>query len=104
EDFEHLFRGPLTCRLVLFRYADMTKDPTKVQELASVPFVPEFSDVAAPRSYTLTRFLGSTVPGANFPIGNGLGVAVVVEKTSPGVLRLSEPGQAFLRVHGVTLE
>src|SRR5581483_12134620 len=71
EVFERLFHGPLTCRLVLFRYADPSKDPTKGQELASLPFVPEHSGDAPPRSYTLSKFLGSTVPGTNFPIGNG---------------------------------
>src|SRR5262249_57130364 len=44
EAFERFFPGLLTCRLVLFRYADPSKDPTKVQELASLPFVPQFAD------------------------------------------------------------
>jgi hypothetical protein len=50
------------------------------------------------------RFLGSTTPGANFPIGNGLGVAVIVEKTSPGALQLGGRESAYLRLHSVSLD
>lgn len=107
-DFERSFPGLLTCRLVLFRFADSSKDPTNVQELASMPFVPEFAVGAAPRAYTLSRFLGSTVPGANFATGNGLGVAIVVETAQAGALAATaasgQAGRAFVRVHEVALE
>lgn len=99
ESFERVF-AQLSCRAVLFRFADMRKDPRQMQVLASATFQPTFGDVAA--SFGVDRFLGSTVPGANFGIGNGLGVAVVVEKSSPGALRVEE--RAFLRVHSVTLD
>ena len=104
ELFEGVFLANFTCRLVLFRYADAGKDPTRVAMLASVDFRPAFGEVAA--SFEVNRFLGSTVPGANFSIGNGLGVAVVVEKSSAGPLALpgGGPFQAFVRVHGVALE
>jgi len=39
--------------------------------------------------------------GANFAIGNGLGVAVVLEKKTPG--RSAASGRAALHVHGVSL-
>jgi hypothetical protein len=104
EVFESAFLAHFTCRLLLFRYADASKDPSRVTVLASADFRPAFGDAAAP--YEVNRFLGSTQPGANFPIGNGLGVAVVVEKSTPGTLALpgAGPFQAFLRVHGVSLE
>ena len=59
-----------------------------------------------PATFEVNRFLGSTQPGANFPIGNGLGVAVVVEKTSPGALTLTGAGphQALVRIHLVALD
>lgn len=76
ERFEREILGGLSCRLVLFRFADASKDPRAVQELASLPFRPEFD---APRPITLRRFLGSAQGNVNFPIGQGLGVAVVVE-------------------------
>src|SRR5262245_1746689 len=44
--------------------------------------------------------------GANFAIGNGLGVLVIVEKKTPGPLRLpgNEPHQADLLIRSVKLE
>ena len=107
EFFERVFLAHFTCRLVLFRFADISKDPTRVSVLATADFRPAFSDGSTPTAFSLDRFLGSTQPGANFPIGNGLGVAVVVEKTSPGVLPTTPergPFRAFLRIHSVSLE
>jgi hypothetical protein len=79
ERFEEDFRGRLTCRLVLFRFADASKDPRKAQELASLTIRPDYG---AARSFTLRQYLGSTAGGMNFPIGQGLGVAVVVENAT----------------------
>lgn len=103
EFFEKVFLANFTCQLVLFRFADNSKDPRRVQELAAIAFRPTFGDEAS--KYTVSRFLGSTQPGANFPIGNGLGVMIAVEKTTPGDLPLPVrgPHQAFLRVHSVAL-
>jgi hypothetical protein len=100
RDFDRIFLANFTCRLLLFRYADMSKDPTRVTVLASADFRPTFQNSS---TFEINRFLGSTTPGANFPIGNGLGVAVVVEKTSPGPLP-SVPLQAFLRIHSIALD
>ena len=70
--------------------------------LASAEFRPAFGD--NPQAYSVDRFLGSTTPGANFPIGNGLGVAVFVEKTSSGTLQPAGRESAFLRIHAVSLD
>jgi hypothetical protein len=101
--FERVFLANFTCRLLLFRFANTAKDARDAQVLTSTTFRPRFGEEAA---FTVDSFLGSTIPGANFSIGNGLGVAVVVEKTSPGTLQLSErgPQQAFVRIHSVSLE
>lgn len=99
EVFERVFVPNFTCRLVLFRYANVNKNPTEAQVLASAEFRPTFG--AEPTTFSVDRFLGSTTPGANFPIGNGLGVAVVVEKSSTAPL---PQGQAFLRIHAVSLD
>jgi hypothetical protein len=42
----------------------------------------------------------------NFSIGNGLGVSLIVEKKTPGVLRLpiNEAHHAALRIRSVKLE
>jgi hypothetical protein len=104
--FAESFLAHFTCRLLLFRFADAAKDPRRAEVLAAADFRPAFGDGRAAQGYTVARFLGSTQPGVNFAIGNGLGVAVVVERTSAGPLSLSGPGphRAFVRVHSVTLE
>jgi hypothetical protein len=103
EEFDKQFLSNLVCRLVLFRFRDTNKDPRSVEELASAEFRPSFGKT---ETFTVDRFLGSTVPGANFAIGNGLGVAVVVEKKSPGTLTIpgSEARRAVIRIHGVRLD
>jgi hypothetical protein len=42
----------------------------------------------------------------NFPIGNGLGVAVIVEKKTPGQLNLpkNEPHHGAVRIRSVKLD
>jgi hypothetical protein len=102
ESFERTFLANFTCRLVLFRFANTRKDPNDVNVLATAEFRPAFGD--RPERYLVDRFLGSTTPGANFPIGNGLGVAVIVEKTSPGALQLGGRESAYLRLHSVSLD
>ncbi len=100
--FQRWFEGPLACRLILFRYANQNKNPLEGQELASLPFHPTFSAFESPTEFTLTQFLGSTVPGANFPIGNGLGVALIID--SRAALDLPPGESAYLRLHEVRLE
>ena len=103
EEFDKTFLGNFTCRLVLFRFRDTNKDPRSVDELASAEFRPTFGKT---ESFKVDRFLGSTVPGANFSIGNGLGVAVEIAKKIAGSLTLAknEPHRAAIRIHSVTLE
>jgi hypothetical protein len=102
EAFKQLIEETLTCRLVLFRFANSKKNPLEAQELASAPFQPLFGGFDRPVEFSVSKFLGSTIPGTNFPIGNGLGVGVVVER-KPG--RLPAAGaEAFLRIHGVRVE
>lgn len=54
------------------------------------------------QTFEVERYLGSTTPGGTFPIGNGLGVAVVVEKRTPG--KTPTAGRAALLLHGVGLD
>lgn len=102
EEFEKTFLPNFACRLILFRFRDAAKDPRTVEELAAAEFQPLFGKTM---TFQVERFLGSTVPGANFAIGSGLGVALVVEKKTPGSLTLPEnlPHRAALRVESVTL-
>jgi hypothetical protein len=103
DEFDRTYLPNFTCRLLLFRFRDTNKDPRHVEELARAEFRPAFGKT---EMFQVDRFLGSTVPGANFPIGNGLGVAVVVEKQTAGQLRIlgNEPHRAALRIHAVTLD
>ena len=100
--FNDVFLKHFTCRLVLFRFADVSLNPEKVQELASAEFRPVFD---APKEFTLAKFLGSTTPGANFAIGNGLGVMVVVARTPGGELKPpAGPHRAWVTIHSAALE
>lgn len=103
DEFKNVFLVDFICRLVLFRFRDTNKDPRNVDVLASAEFRPEY---AKDGRFKVERFLGSSKPGANFSIGNGLGVAVIVEKKTPGSLGLSknELRRAALRIRFVTLE
>jgi hypothetical protein len=83
DEFVNGFLANFTCRLVLFRFRDPKKDPRTAVELAAKEFRPEYGKVDR---FSLDRFLGSRGGGVNFAIGNGLGVAVVVEKKTPGQL------------------
>ena len=103
NEFEKSFLANFTCRLVLFRFRDTNKDVRAAEELASAEFRPSFGKT---ETFQVDKFLGSTVPGANFAIGNGLGVAVIVEKKTAGALTLltDESHRAALRVESVSLD
>lgn len=103
DEFTGRFLAHCTCRLLLFRFRDAHKDPRTAVELASAEFRPEYRKAGR---FSLTKFLGSPGGGVNFPIGNGLGVAVAVEKKTPGLLSLpgDESRYAALRIRSVTLQ
>ncbi|HVW00810.1 MAG TPA: DUF1501 domain-containing protein [Planctomycetaceae bacterium] len=96
------FLGNFRCRLVIFRFRDIRKDPREAGELASLEFRPTHGKS---QEFVLDRFLGSTTPGANFPIGAGLGVMICVEKHTPGTLTINGDGSnpIGLRVESVQL-
>jgi hypothetical protein len=77
--FSRVWEQGVLCRLQLFRYANMGKQPLEARELANQPFQPAAASWEEPAEATVSRFLGSTVPGANFSIGNGLGVGLLIE-------------------------
>jgi hypothetical protein len=91
------FAKHLTCSLSIFRFADVSLNPEKVQELATVQFKP----TPEVKEYSLSKFLGSTTPGANFSIGNGLGVSVEVRNDSAGEFKPA--AEAYLHIESVSL-
>jgi hypothetical protein len=99
-EFEKGFLAHFTCRLVLFRFRDTNKDPRNVEELASAEFRPAFGKAG---TFKVGRFLGSTAAGANFPIGNGLGVAVLVTRATAGALKAGA-GPIGVRVRAASVE
>jgi hypothetical protein len=103
DEFVNGFLVNFTCRLTLFRFRDTKKDPREALELAAKEFRPEFGKAGR---FSLDQFLGSRGGGVNFPIGNGLGVAVIVEKKTPGQLSFpgDEPHHAAVRLRSVNLD
>jgi hypothetical protein len=104
-----LFAKHFSCRLVMYRFADLDKNPLKRQELCSLAIQPPLvvGEKPAPVSFELSQRLDSAGPGQNFSIGRGLGVAIEVVKTTDGSLELS-PDQmarvsASLRVSSAQL-
>src|SRR5439155_647234 len=102
DEFVNGFLANFTCRLILFRFRNTNKDPREAIELAAREFQPEFGKAGR---FSLHRFLGSRGGGVNFSIGNGLGVAVVVEKKTPGQLTFppNEPHLGAIRIRSVYL-
>lgn len=104
QEFEDIFLANFQCRLTIIRYVEATKDVRKSQVLAQTEFVPSFK--TAPKRFELSSFLGTRAANANFSIGKGLGVAIIVEKKTSGVLTLpatEKPRAAFLRIDDVQL-
>ena len=95
DEFEEI-ASRLRLQLVLFRFQDMRKDPRAITELGAVEFRPVVGET---REFVLDRFLGSTIPGANFSIGSGLGVLIRVQTTGP----LSPPIEQARRF-GIVIE
>jgi hypothetical protein len=107
-EYESRFLKHFTCRLVIFRYRRQTKDPADREEFISLPFLPPFAEVTSPRlaEFSVEKLLDSPGPGQNFPIGNGYGIAVIVEKTSDGALDMTGADSQFawVRIGSVQLD
>jgi hypothetical protein len=100
EAFEE-FRKHFTCRLVIYRHTEATKSPLKMKEEVSVTFQPEFGEKF--QKFEMAKLLDSRVPNVNFSVGLGLGVAVIIEKSTPGNFEPLAGLQAFIRVDDVDL-
>lgn len=108
ETYERAFLKNFRARIVIYRYTQMTKDPTQREELSSAEIRPPFyaeTDSAKSAEFELTKRLDSAKPGQNFSIGKGLGVAIIVEKTTDGSVELPDrEAGAFIRVDRAELE
>ncbi len=79
------FLKDFRCRLVLFGYKDLSKDPTKNRrEFAAVEFTPPLAKAGIDYAEVkVTQRLRSQEAGAS-EIEMGIGIAIVVEKATPG--------------------
>lgn len=90
--------GQCTCRLMVFRYTDAARSLDKIAELAGVPFDVSFTG-EEPVPVRVSADVKDQEEGKQH-LNFGIGVAVVVEKSAPGVLDLASAGQhqAFLQI------
>jgi hypothetical protein len=96
------FREQFRCRLVLFGYQNLTKDPLQGRrEFASIPFDAPFGDQF--ETVTLTRKLRSQDDGAS-EIEMGVGVAILLERRSAGNLAIPAGRRAFLLIDDVAID
>jgi hypothetical protein len=94
-----------TCRLVLFGYTTLEKNPLKgMREYASLTLQPPFHEgkPGGYQEYQLTRALRSQDAGAS-EIEMGVGIAIIVEKTSPGPWVIASGQRAFFSIDDVTV-
>jgi hypothetical protein len=103
--FDDVIRKHFTCRVVIYRHTEATKSPLKMKEEVAMAFQPEFGDGSVPayQKVEMARLLDSRVPNVNFTVGLGFGLAVILEKTSPGAFDLPAGTRAFLRIDDVSL-
>jgi len=106
EFFETVFLKQFACRLQFFQFTTKEKLATERKELASVSFVPRFvaDGQRSYESFELEKVFENPSPGGNFSFGLGLGVAILIEKTSDGILTIPATEAAFLRIDDVTVE
>ncbi len=108
EYYREVWERHFTCRLVIFGYADDRQHPTRIVEFASEKFTPPFAGPfeANYRQFSVTTRLESQNGGAN-QLNHGVGVAVIVEKTSSGMLDVPSGGprsQGLIRIDDVRLD
>jgi hypothetical protein len=91
--------------MVLFGYQDLAKNPMSgMREYASAPIEPasEKDGTRAWQKFTLTRALRSQDAGAS-EIEMGVGLAILVERTTPGDLAVPPGARAYLQIDDVEI-
>jgi hypothetical protein len=112
EFYRDVFLKNFVCRLVIFGFLDLKKDHRQHRQFATLDFQPAWSEPGRPKyeKFQVSATLRSQDGGA-METSRGIGVAVIVEKVTPGVLDLSAGGtgvspvlaelQAFIRIDDV---
>jgi hypothetical protein len=96
--FEQIFAKNFACKLSLFRYTERLKSPMQRTDWESLAFTPELSNGQTWKTVELKHEFTNPKPGDNFSFGLGLGVAITLEKTSPGMLELPADQQHGLEI------
>ena len=93
EFYREVFLKHFACRLEIFAFRDMKKNHTERRPFASVEFKPPWSESGKPNyeRFEVSVTLRSQDDGAN-ETNLGIGVAVIVEKKTPGTLELPLDG------------
>jgi hypothetical protein len=98
ELFEQVFVPNFRVRVQFFQFTERTKCALNRRELAGVDVVPKFAAGADDwQTVELAKEFFNPNLGANFSFGLGLGIAVVVERSTTGPLEFPA-GNEFLGV------
>lgn len=86
EFFDDQFLANFSCKLAFIQYSENQKNPTLHKELASLELKPIYSAAGATdfATFELAKNFENPKPGSNFSFGIGLGVAIIVKKTTGG--------------------
>ena len=104
EYYRETFLKHFACRLVIFAFLDLKKNHTQHEPFVSAEFRPAWSPSGKPnyQRFEVAVTLRSQDGGAN-QTSRGIGVAVIVEKRTPGELALSPRDEALIRIDDVEL-
>jgi hypothetical protein len=102
--YEDVFQKHFRCRLEIFQYLQSAKNAEQRRELASIEIHPAFRNETMSQldSFVLDKYLGN--PGANFSFGLGIGIAILVERSTDGPLDLPPRADAYLRIDRVDVK
>ncbi|MBI3837072.1 MAG: DUF1501 domain-containing protein [Planctomycetia bacterium] len=105
--YREVFLKHFVCRLAIFGFLDLKKDHRQHRQFATFDFQPAWCEAGQPKydRFQVAATLRSQDAGA-METSRGIGVAVIVEKVTPGILELpldGVPPQAFIRIDDVEL-
>lgn len=104
--YREVFLRHFACRIEIFAFQDLNKNHAERRPFAVARFKPTWSPAGEARyePYQVTATLRSQDDGAN-QTNMGIGVAVIVEKETPGTLDSPDDGpcSAFVRIDDVDL-
>ncbi len=92
--YEETFLNRFVCRLVLYQYKTPDKNPLERNDKYSWELTPPLpgsvSDNESAGSFRFSGTLDTDKPGTNFDIGNGLGIALLIEPKSAESWQIEE--------------